>query len=711
MMNTPTSLDQNQLVDLYLRTNNVDVITHNPMQMGNTLKAALETAVAAYKLIPPAQTELYVLLGKENDEIHRNARQYQIQLIEQQLTRASELAQKRLTYFDKIKTQQQVVAELQKCREDINHWFEYYAWGFDPRPDSPLNTIPFSLFAFQGRFIGWLDYVTFQTRQSGVVPKSRDMGATETALRWAVYNWLFKDGFEVLLLSRTEDEVDSKNDVNTLFEKARFQLRLLPQWMLPEKFNLDKDMPYMLIKNPQNGSTFHGRAPTENVGRQLRVAVVIYDEFAFAPNAGYKQYTALSQTSKSIICISSVGGRQNKFADLMTDGKTPRFEMDWREHPWKTQDWYNALSTGVFGAVMDEQQIAQEIDRNLDASQPGKVWKFSEEYQFMTFGEVVSAFAKFGHREKFIDPHTGKYRIPYDWRWSRYQDYGQTRGHEWSYLIAAKPSEYYPYHDTVFVFLALELKPTGLTNEQAVGLWKDYEQRLGLRNYDGTFHKRPWRSKNSHEQANLRKILLEEYGEYWDAWDTDYIAGIEQLQVWFNLIETNLPNPFRPELNGRSRIIFVAPDDEYKLAFNERESSYFLTNSKTEYGYLTLRKQLSAYHYPEEERGKDVKKMRPAKQFDDIIDALRALAVDEIQSELLTPQQEIEIRLPDHLKDSEIAQHYGQEDYGMLIYARQMEERHIKAELEEKRKQELLDYHRRINNGGIRGRLLGRRRR
>jgi hypothetical protein len=135
------------------------------------------------------------------------------------------------------------------------------------------------------------------------------MGATETSLRWAVYHWLFTDSFEVLLLSGTEDKVDSKNDVNTLFEKVRFQLRLLPEWLLPHGFSLDKDMPYMLIKNTENQSTFHGRAPTENVGRQLRVAAIIYDERAFAPNGGYKQHTALSQTSKSLIAVSSVGGR------------------------------------------------------------------------------------------------------------------------------------------------------------------------------------------------------------------------------------------------------------------------------------------------------------------------------------------------------------------------------------------------------------------
>jgi hypothetical protein len=175
------------------------------------------------------------------------------------------------------------------------------------------------------------------------------------------------------------------------------------------------------------------------------------------------------------------------------------------------------------------------------------------------------------------------------------------------------------------------LKPTGLTTDQAVRQWTDHETDLGVRDKSGNFLKDPWASKNSHEQKDLRKVLRDEYGENWADWETDYIAGIETFQSWCNIVEANKPNWLRPQLNGRCRVIFVAPDGEYKIAFNERDGAWFVTNSKTERGFLTCRKQLAAYHYPEEERGKDVKKMRPAKQFDDIVDPIRALAVDEVR--------------------------------------------------------------------------------
>ena len=697
-------------IELYEEAYNLPKMTNRErIKLGDTLLNALEAASLSYKMIPSAQAELIELRDLEPDPVKRRGRDYQIWLVAQQLNRASELAAKRFDYLTNIKTSVQVDAELAKCKADKAHWFEYYAWGFDPRPDSPLNTIPFSLFEFQERFVDWLDYIVFKTRQSGVVPKSRDMGATEAALRWSVHNWLFKESFEVLLLSRTEDEVDSKNDVNTLFEKVRFQLRLLPVWMIPEKFNLDRDMPYMLIKNPANASTFHGRAPTENVGRQGRATCVFYDESAFAGNGGYKQHTSLSQTTKSIIDISSVGGRQNKFADLMLDGRTPQFVMDWREHPWKSEDWYNALPTGVFGSAMTTQQIAQEVDRDLDASQPGKVWKFREEYLFLTWKEVAEAFAGFGFRDRFFDSR-GNYQIPRDWNWSRFHDYGQTPGHEWGYAVAARPTQFYPLNDTVFVFLALELKPTGLTTEQAVRLWKDYEQDLGLRDDLYRFYREPIDSLHSHEQKSLRETLITEYGENWQAWTTDYISGIEQMQSWMNVIEDNRPNPFRSDLFGRTKIVFVAPDDEYQLAFDQRNGAYFVTNSKTELGYLTARKQLSAYHYPEEERGKDVKKMRPAKQFDDIIDPLRALAVHwGVPSKERTHGEEVETRLASDLKQMEVARHYGKDGYAELMMARLQEQRHIEAQMAEEKRREAEKLQQAFGSG-TRVRILGRRR-
>jgi len=171
------------------------------------------------------------------------------------------------------------------------------------------------------------------------------------------------------------------------------------------------------------------------------------------------------------------------------------------------------------------------------------------------------------------------------------------------------------------------LEPTGLTTEQAVRQWRELEREYGLRDNAEQWINRAHASYNSHEQKDLRKVLLGTYGERWHAWTTDYHTGIEQVQDWWTPTDKNQPNPFRPSLYGRCRLIFVAPDGEYELAYNDRLSKHFVTSSKSERGFLTARKQYGAYHYPETELGKAVKKMRPVKEFDDIVDALRGYAV------------------------------------------------------------------------------------
>jgi len=590
----------------------------------DSLVLSLETAIAARSLIKPLQNDLLDLLNTSENDIEQAARQYQIDLIDWQLSRAADLAEYRLHYLQNIRTQSQIDAEVIKCKTDIVHFFRTYMWGFDPRPDSPLTIVPFELFEFQIRFCNWLDEIVFTKRTSGVVEKARDMGATETALRWAIHRWLFSQGFSCILLSANEDLVDSKKNQNTLFEKLRFQLRLFPSWLLPAGFNLNSDMPYMSIVNPTNNAAFLGYAPTPNVGRQSRATCVIKDESAAWQFGGLPQHTSLSATTKSQIDISSVQGKNNKFSDLTHDNVTAKFEMDWREHPWKDERWYQSLPYGYLSSAMTEQQIAQEIDRNYDASQPGKVFtNLREEYVFITWTELLAHYAQHGLDTEFKS-NEGKLQIPRDWNWGRTFDYGQTTGHKFGYMIMARPAEHFPLHDSYFVFCAQPMPQAGTTEQQAVAQWRYWERTLGLRNDADVFIRQPEYSECSHEQNSMRDTLIQIYGESWTAWDTDYNDGISQIRAWFSIVDQNKPNPFRPNLMGRATIYFVAPPSEYVCAFNDKEGKHFVTPSQTEWGFKLLREEFSEYHYAPEERFKPPPLMRPVKIKDDVIDCLVA---------------------------------------------------------------------------------------
>jgi hypothetical protein len=604
-------------------------IPRTQFRLPDSLASALEAAIDARSKITELQAELADLVAGSENDTEKEARLYQIDLIDWQLTRAADLAELRRDHFAKITTQAAIDEEKIRVEHDIVHFFRYYAWGFDPRPDSPLSIVPFELFQFQQRYIEWLNYLVFVRRTSGVVEKARDMGATETALRWAIHNWRFKQGFSAILLSANEDLVDSKKNENTLFEKVRFQLRMLPQWLLPKEFDIIRDLPYMNIANEEKKSALHGYAPTANVGRQSRATAVLLDEFAAWPFGGFPQHTALSATSKSLIALSSVQGKGNKFGDLCNDSVTAKFIMDWREHPWKDNRWYNSLPYGYISPSMDAQQIAQEIDRDFNASQPGKVFtNLREEYCFITWKELADFYARYGYKTEFRDEETGAYRVPTDFEWGRTFDWGGTEGHKWGYSTMHRPHERMPLNDSVFVFIARPLPKTGATEGEFVDFIEKWEAEIGIRNPENLkeFVTEPQYSECSHEQDDLRDTLLLNYGESWTAWDTDYISGLSQIREWFSLTDQDKPNPIRPKLMGRARIYFVAPDDEYLCAFNDKDEKWFVTPSKSEAGFKLLRDEFSSYHYPPEERFKPLPAQRPKKIKDDVIDTIRGHA-------------------------------------------------------------------------------------
>ena len=129
------------------------------------LKLALETARKARLLIKPEQDRLRGLLAEAKNDVEREARAYQIWYIEKYYNRAADIAEKRLAYFRTA----DIESELIKIKADIPHWFEYYAWGYDPRARTALSTVPFQLFPKQQEMIEWLQVRVFHRRDSGIV--------------------------------------------------------------------------------------------------------------------------------------------------------------------------------------------------------------------------------------------------------------------------------------------------------------------------------------------------------------------------------------------------------------------------------------------------------------------------------------------------------------------------------------------------------------
>lgn len=619
---------------------------------------ACQECIDARDLVAGEDEKIAPLIEASSSDVEKAAREYQRDLVHWQIDRAADISRKRLVYISLVRDWN---AEKAKCKANILHWFQYYAWGLDPRPDAPLAIMPLVPFDFQQRYLLWLNDLVFTRRSSGLVEKSRDMGATYFALPgWAVYHWLFTPNFSVLAASANEDLVDSQKDPDTLFEKIRSQLRVQPVELMPKGFNLGRDMPYMNIANPENGSVITGTAPTAKAGRQRRRTVALCDEFQTWPFGGFPQYTALSQTIKSLIMIGTPEGKFNKYSDIAHDNRTPRFEMDWREHPWKDERWYVSLPFGYLCPAMSTEDIAQEVDRNFEASQPGRVIKnCREEYCFINWNEMVQGFGP-QYRDRFYS-HDGSKRLPSEWNWGRVADYGESARkeddtHVWAYSLFARPQAAWPLNDSLFFFYSLPIMPIGATELQGFAFYSGLERELGLRNTQG-WTKRPTVNDMSHEAKDPKEVLLKKCGDNWNLPDLDFDKGRRKLIFHFEIVDQEIPNFFRPNLLGRCRIYFVSVDNEYFMAFNERTGAHFVTPSTTQRGFKRLRAEIGAWHYPPEELGKPVPKMRPLSVFDDIITTIRyGVARWGVDAAPLTEYQRIETKVHPNLTIKAIEQ-------------------------------------------------------
>lgn len=602
------------------------------------IREALQRCIEAESKIPAEQAKLQVLIDAATGDIERNARQYQYELVEKQIQRAAYWAKQRLEHLNSLKTQSDWDTENEKCKEDSIYWFRWWAWSTDPRPNAPLTEMPVVLFPFQERYINWIERTAFVLRTSGLVEKSRDMGATVCWLDWCVKQWRYNEGFTALLSTVDEDLVDSKKDPDTLFEKVRLQIKFLPEEMLPKGFDLTRDMPYMNIENPENHSVITGDAPTENIGRQRRRTVALFDEFASWRQGGYPQHTAVAQTVPAIFKVSSVKGRLNKFAEERHSGHANVFEMDWRDHPWKDDRWHDSLPYGFLGAPMSLAEIAQEIDRNYDASQPGKVFPhFNETYHVITWSE----FARVVPQSR--NPITDNPKIPDHWHKACGLDWGATGEdqHPAAMVWVTRSAENSPFviRDCVFVY-----RERLWGNSPTVG-----DVAREIKAVEGVEKEYVPSRRLSHERSTEQATFQREHKMGWAKWETADNWGISVINEYLKP-DMAIRHPFRPQIQGKPRMFLIVADGQGELL--ESESGVLaVTTALNADGLKRLRSEMPVFHYPESEKGKPVKEMRPLKFFDDAIAALRGIAGHWFAAaQPLTRQEYRESQLPEEVR-------------------------------------------------------------
>jgi hypothetical protein len=264
----------------------------------------------------------------------------------------------------------------------IQHWMNTY----DPRNAGGRNPakMPFVLFPRQREMIRFL-LAVLRAGEPGLIEKARDMGATWLSCAFSVWLWLYWDGASIGWGSRKEQLLDQSGDPDSLFEKMRLLIRDLPPEFLPHGFNPRRDMTAMKIINPENGASITGEAGS-NIGRGGRKLIYFKDESAHYERPEQIE-AALGDNTNVQIDISSVNGLGNVFHRRREAGRewqsgqnggeahagvTNVFVMDWRDHPNKTEAWYNARRKKAEADGLLH-VFAQEVERNYAASVEGVI--------------------------------------------------------------------------------------------------------------------------------------------------------------------------------------------------------------------------------------------------------------------------------------------------------------------------------------------------
>ncbi len=217
---------------------------------------------------------------------------------------------------------------------DILFFFNAFVYTLDVRK-RPRHNQPFCTWLFQDELI--LDLQRAINEGTDLpVEKSRDMGASWMVLMVFVWFWLRKEGgTDFLLGSRTEDYVDKRGDMRTLFEKCRYALKKLPVWLLPEGFLWNKHDNFLRLVNPETGATITGESNNTSFSTAGRYAGILFDEFSRWEITDKSAWSCASDASPCRIPISTPAGAFGQYYELVHSEKSNVRTLHWNLHPEK----------------------------------------------------------------------------------------------------------------------------------------------------------------------------------------------------------------------------------------------------------------------------------------------------------------------------------------------------------------------------------------
>ena len=264
---------------------------------------------------------------------------------------------------DSIEIQQMI---LKKCETDVLYFFNVLLWTYKPKAvwnewEPTVNNLPFITYPFQDEFI--LEIVScIENSRDSSTEKSREMWFSWMLLWIWLWGFLFK-WRSWLIGSYKEDYVDKQWSMDSAFERIRYMLDKLPEWLLPD----DLIKKYMSISSKKIWAEIWWDA-WENFWTWWRRKWVLMDEFAL-----WRADEIAFRKTKDVTNCRIIGGtpewKFNIYGKIMTNHPDyvhldiKKIRLHWSKHPLKTQQWYEEQK-----GKRTKLDVAKELDISYDDS-------------------------------------------------------------------------------------------------------------------------------------------------------------------------------------------------------------------------------------------------------------------------------------------------------------------------------------------------------
>ena len=297
-----------------------------------------------------------------------------------------------------------------KIPDDCQYFIQEYVKIEDR--DSAELAVPFVLWDKQREVLK-----QFQEFRLNIILKARQLGLSWLAIAFSAWNIVTKAGYQVVALSRTEEEAKE------LVRRLKFILDNLPEWMITEK---DKDNKRDGLKwdsktlevtvYHKHPSVFKSFPASQDSGRSFTANLVILDEWAFqqwANEIWSAAYPVVNRPTGGAVIGLSTAKRLTLFEDIWikaTKGLNTfnRIFLPWWTDPRRTQEWY--------------EQTKKDLPNSYKAEYPATPEEAFEAAEGVAFGEfsydihVCEPFEIPSFWQKWMAVDNG-YNDPFAWYW------------------------------------------------------------------------------------------------------------------------------------------------------------------------------------------------------------------------------------------------------------------------------------------------------